>query len=110
MSSRTTRSKKGQPSAAPSLMAPTRSTGPTRSTAAPLSLQPHNVRQPRPPPKDETIARICSEYQYHYDKGEDAKNNVVGTRRSGDLAVFGATFDSHLVCDRCSLKEMLRII
>ena len=83
---------------------------PSRSTAAPLSLQPRNIRQPKPGPKDEVLARIRSEYQFHYDKGEDAKNNVVGTRRSGDLAVFGATFDSHLVCDRRSLKEMLRII
>ena len=95
---------------AASSMVPTRSTASTRSTAAPLSLQPPNIRQPRPPPKDEVLARIRAEYQFHYDKGEDAKNNIVGTRRAGDLAVFGATFDSHLVSDRRSLKEMLRII
>ena len=110
MSSQTTRSKKGQPPAAASSMVPTRPTASTRTTAAPLSRQPPNIRQPRPPSKDEEFARLRAEYQSLYDKGGDAKNNVVRTRRAADMAVFGATFDSCLVSDRRSLKEMLRII
>ena len=82
----------------------------SHSTAAPRSLQPRNIRQPKPGPEDEVLARIRSEYQHHFDKGEDAKNNVIGTRRAGDLAVFGATFDSHLVRDLRSLKGMSHIV
>ena len=83
MSSRTTRSKKGQPPAAALSMVPTRPTTSTRSTAVPLSRQPPNIRQPRPPSNNEEFVRIRAEYQFLYDKGEDAKNNVVRTRRVG---------------------------
>ena len=95
---------------AASSMVPARPTASTRTTAAPLSRPPPNIRQPSPPSKDEEIARLRAEYQALYDKGEDAKNNVARTRRAEDMMVFGATFDSCLISDRRLLKEALRII